>query len=919
MEKSEEKIDYSSTVNLPKTAFSMKGNLPQREPEMLKFWDQIGLYQKIQQKNAGGEWFLLHDGPPYANGHIHMGTTLNKVLKDFVVKYKNMRGFRSPYVPGWDCHGLPVEHQLLKEMKKTKHDVELLPFRSKAKEYALKWVNIQRGEFQRLGILGQWDKPYLTMNPAYEARELKCFGQLYFDGYIYKGLKPIHWCSSCETALAEAEVEYRDKTSDSIYVKFPAKEELSRKFGVEKAFVIIWTTTPWTLPANLAIALKPDFTYTAVKVGEEVYIAAKETLERLKSELGWENLEVVGECKGAELENLAARHPFIDRDSRIVLAEQEDYFTALKYKIKVYSPVDSEGKFTSEVPQYEGEYVFDANTEIVEDLKQRNMLIGRNEIAHSYPHCWRCKKPVIFRATRQWFINVDHNGLRENTLEEIKKVRWIPGFGIKRITSMVSIRPDWCLSRQRLWGVPIPLLYCRQCGKELLTPQILEKVVSLVSKKGVDVWFEVDTADLLPENTSCGECGGTSFVKEMDILDVWFDSGVSHQSVLDISDNLKYPCELYLEGSDQHRGWFQTSILTAVSLTGTAPFQTVLTHGYTLDEKGEKESKSRGNVTSPLDIIKRYGAEILRLWVSSVDYSSDIAVSGEGFGQMADAYRKIRNTLRFLLGNLNDFDPEKNLKSYRELTEIDKWVLARTQELIRDVSEAYDNFEFHKVHHLIYNYCTVELSSFYLDILKDRLYTFAADSPERRSSQSVFYYLVETLSLLLAPLLSFTTEEVWQLCRRADDPESIHLADFPQVKPEWEDAGLTERWDRLKKIRAEAAKLIENMRARKQIGNSLECKIDLLTENEEQFEFLKSFNGELASIFIVSQINVEKVEKAVAEQENDTVVHDGTLIKVSPAEGEKCKRCWRFQTSTGADSQYPEICERCAKIVVKLS
>jgi len=932
-----EKIDYRNTVNLPRTSFPMRGNLPQREPEILKFWDEINLYDKIQHKNSKKDWFLLHDGPPYANGHIHMGTSLNKALKDFVVKYKSMQGYRSPYVPGWDCHGLPVEHQLLKEMRKTKHDVELLDFRRKAKDYALKWMNVQRDEFKRLGVFGRWDKPYLTIDHEYEAKEVECFGKMYLEGYIYKGLKPIHWCYSCETALAEAEVEYQLKTSASIYVKFQAEPGLNRKFGVDKSYMLIWTTTPWTLPANLAIAVKSEFIYAAVRVGEQIYIVAKETVERLTDELGWDKPVIVSEAAGAELEGLSARHPFIDRESRVILADyvvldqgtgcvhtapghgQEDYFSGLRHGLEVLSPVNEQGKFTAAVADYQGRHVFEANELIVEDLEKRNMLAGRSEIEHSYPHCWRCKSPVIFRATRQWFINVDHKDLRSRTIKEIQNVRWVPAFGEKRITSMLQLRPDWCISRQRLWGVPITLFTCDNCDKELLTPAIIDKLVDRVLERGVDVWFEDDISELMPEGIVCPQCGGAKFSKETDILDVWFDSGLSHQAVLAVREELKFPCELYLEGSDQHRGWFQTSILTAMALADRPPFGTVLTHGYTLDEKGEKESKSKGNVTSPLDVIKQYGAEILRLWVSSVDYSSDVIITQEAFSQMADAYRKIRNTLRFLLGNLNDFEPATDTRDYHDLTEIEQWALACTQKLIAAVTEAYDNFQFHKVYHLVYSFCTIELSSFYLDILKDRLYTAAADSPERRSSQTVFHYLVRTLVGLMAPILSFTAEEVWRLFQTDRGPESVHLLDFPKVNPQWQNPELIHKWDRLMKIRAEAAKVIEGMRAAKEIGNSLECKIELLTESEEPFEFLKSFKIDLAKVFIVSELTLDKIEQAVDEAAENTITADGVLVRVSRVEGRKCRRCWRYQRSVGSSAEHPEICEDCLKVVSSMA
>ncbi len=928
-------MNYRDTINLPKTDFAMKANLPVKEKEILGLWEQMDLYGKIQGKNAGGEWYLLHDGPPYANGDIHMGTALNKTLKDFVVKYKSMRGFKCPYVPGWDCHGLPIEHRLLKELHKTKHDVQLLDFRKKAKEFALHWLGIQREQFRRLGVLGKWDKPYLTMDPEYEAKELECFARLYNDGYIYHGLKPVHWCIECETALAEAELEYHDKESPSIYVKFKAEEKINDLFGVKDAYIVIWTTTPWTLPANLAIAVHPEFRYGAVEVGGEIVILALETLSRVKDELNWPEHKVLATVKGEELEGAACDHPLADRQSKLILADfvtsvqgtgcvhtapghgQEDYEIAAKYGLEIYSPVDEKGYFTEDVERFAGMEVFEANEPIVEYLREKGLLLEATSVTHSYPHCWRCKNPVIFRATRQWFINIGHNDLREKVLRQVEDVEWIPPLTEKRFSATVAGRPDWCLSRQRLWGVPIPIFYCAGCGEPLLTPEVGEHLAAQVRREGADVWFQKEAADLLPAGTKCPRCGGGEFRKESDILDVWFDSGTSHQTVLTQRDDQKYPAELYLEGSDQHRGWFQSSMLTAVSLTGSPPFKAVITTGWTLDEQREKESKSKGNITNPLDIVGKYGADVLRLWVSSVDYSADMVVGESVFGQMSDAYRKIRNTFRFLLGNLSDFEEESDSIALENMTEIDRWALSKTEGLLEEVTQAFERFEFYRAYHRIYNFCTVELSSFYLDILKDRLYTYGPTSRERRSSQTAFARIVRLLDLMVAPILAFTAEEVWAKIKRKGDPASVHLAPWPELHEATRDRKLEERWQRLQSVRSEIAKVIEAKREVGEIRNSLEARISLFSSAEagEMLDFLRSFEGNLKTVFIVSSVEVLDAEKNGVPEGATPSAIDGLFIAISGAPGQKCKRCWKYSPTVGQSRQHPELCEECVAVL----
>ncbi len=925
--------EYKDTLNLPRTDFPMKGNLPQREPQTLAAWQSEDIYGKIQEKNKDGEWYLLHDGPPYANGAIHMGHALNKALKDFVVKYKSMRGFKSPFIPGWDCHGLPVEYQLLKKLNKTKHDVEQVEFRKQAADFALKWVEVQNDEFERLGVFGDWQNRYLTMDKGYVAREIEGFGKMFLEGYVYAGQRPIHWCFTCETALAEAEVEYKDKSSPSIYVKFAADEAVNKLFGTRDAHIVIWTTTPWTLPANLALAMGERLEYAAVKVGKEVFIVAEGTIKRLTEELKWEDPRVLSTVKGKKLEGKTARHPFIDRDSRIVLSEYvdlevgtgcvhtapghgyEDYLIGTEYGLDVYSPVNEKGLFTSDVKEFESQNVFKANGPIVELLMKKGDLLSSSEIQHSYPHCWRCKKPVIFRATKQWFLNVNHKDLRKRTIEEIGKVTWIPDHGENRIGGMVENRPDWCLSRQRLWGVPIPILYCKGCGGAFCTKDTIGHLVELVKEFGADIWFEKEASELVPKGTKCPECGGGDFRKETDILDVWFDSGTSHQSVLETRDNLKYPCELYLEGSDQYRGWFQTSILTSMALEDRAPFKTVLTHGWTLDEKGQKESKSEGNITSPQEIFEKWGADILRLWVSSVDYRSDVMIGPNIVGQMADTYRKIRNTIRFMMANLYDFEADKDAVRYEELGEMHRFILSRSEGILEEVTEAYERFEFYKVYRLLYNLCTIDLSSLYLDILKDVLYTRAADSQERRSAQTVFCEILRIMTLVVAPIMPFTAEEVWKYVPGSDG-RSVHLQDWPEVTSKWRDLELESRWERLLEVRSVVMKRLEEKRERKEIRNSLEGDVVVKTSDRELFDFLRSFNEDLRTIFIVSHADLDFVEGEVARSEELEGI-ENLSVTVQSARGTKCRRCWKFRESVGKFEDHPEICEECKETVLR--
>jgi len=866
-------------------------------------------------------------GPPYANGHIHMGHALNKVLKDIIVKYKSMKGFYSPYVPGWDCHGLPIEHQVDKKLGSKKYETPLIEKRRLCREYASRFIDIQREEFKRLGVLGDWEKPYITMSYDYEAAIAEAFLDIVKKGYVYKGKKPVHWCPTCVTALAEAEVEYAEKVSPSIFVRFKVLiEDAKRLVGEDNLYFVIWTTTPWTLPANLALAVHPEVKYSAVKTDDAVYIVAEPLRARLEEQIGLKG-EVIKEFNGARLEGTRAKHPFIDRVSVVVTGDfvttedgtgvvhiapghgEDDYLIGLKHGLDIYAPVDDRGRFVIDDINLKGEFVFKANERIIEHLKHSGALLGASEIEHSYPHCWRCKKPVIFRATEQWFISVEEKDLRKRCLEQIDRVQWIPRWGRERIYSMMTGRPDWCISRQRAWGVPITIISCTKCGEPVLDDQVFQRVVDSFRQKGADAWFETPVEKYLGGSYSCNKCGGTEFKKETDILDVWFDSGVSHLAVLVQDERLSWPAQMYLEGSDQHRGWFQSSLITSVALKDRSPYDIVLTHGFVVDGKGKKMSKSLGNVISPSDIIKQHGAEILRLWASAEDYRDDIRLSKEILSRLIEAYRKIRNTCRFLLGNIDDFD----YKDYSsDLLEIDRWAMSRLQRLCRLVTKAYENYDFHEVFHRIYQFCIVDMSSFYLDILKDRLYTFKRDSVERRAAQWTLYQILHTLTRLMAPVVSFTAEEIWQFMK-VKDQESVFLSDFPEVKEEFIDDELENRWKGLIEIRDLVNKALEEKRVEKLIGNSLEAKV-LLYADGENSDLLKEYKDFLPTLFIVSQVELKDYSERTADA-FEVEELKGVAVKVVHADGQKCQRCWNWSETVGTFDDEPEVCDRCYKVL----
>ena len=924
-------MDYKKTLNLPTTQFPMKADLVRREPEQLKLWDQIGLYEQIREASKNRELFILHDGPPYANGNIHIGTALNKILKDIVIRSSQMSGYNAAYVPGWDCHGLPIEHNVDKELGKAKLNMTQSDVRKRCRKYAEKFVDIQRKEFKRLGVMGEWENPYLTMAYEYEAVIARECCKFALEGSLFRSKKPIYWCSTCRTALAEAEIEYHNEISPSIYVKFPMKDPIVGQYPAlagKKISVIIWTTTPWTIPANLAISLHPDFDYVAVDVGgDEVYILAQYLMATCMELFGIDHYSVIAKIDANKIENKRCRHPLYDRDSIIILGDhvtldagtgcvhtapghgREDYEVGLNYGIDVYSPVNDDGCFTDDVVFFEGKFVFDANRDINAKLKETGMLLAEGRLDHQYPHCWRCKKPVIFRATPQWFISMEKTGLRQKALKEIDRVQWIPQWGRERIYGMIENRPDWCVSRQRAWGVPITVFYCENCEATLMTPEIMNKIYNHFVEKGADIWFDLDTSHWIPKDIECRQCGQTKFKKENDILDVWFDSGVSHAAVLEARDYLKWPADLYLEGSDQHRGWFHSSLLTAVGLRNQAPYKTVLTHGFVVDEEGKKMSKSVGNVVVPEEVIKKYGAEILRLWVSASDYKDDIRISEKILKQLSDAYRRIRNTCRFLLGNLNDFDPEKDAVSYEQMPEIDRFALHRLQQLIQRTLKAYERYEFHIIYHSLFNYCTVDLSAFYLDILKDRLYTSPPNSLVRKSSQTVLYTILDAVVRLMAPVMVFTSEEIWKHMPGIKDKEtSVHMAKFPDINGDYIDKPMADKWEKLLEIRGEATKALEKARVEKQIGHPLSASVSISVP-ESIYDTLLPYVEELKSLLIVSDALLVKDEKPENAFKSEEV--EGLFIKVEPASGQKCERCWVHHPDVGTDAQHPAICPKC--------
>ncbi|MDP2938220.1 MAG: isoleucine--tRNA ligase [Candidatus Omnitrophota bacterium] len=926
-------MDYKSSLNLPQTKFSMKADLPKREPVFLKAWQDTNIYGLLRKKSKGKTNYILHDGPPYANGNIHIGHALNKTLKDIIVKYKTMRGEDSAYVPGWDCHGLPVEHQLFKELGINKSQISQLDFRKKAYDYALKYVSIQKEQFIRLGVFADWQNPYLTLTPDYEESIINAFGTLVKKGYVYRGLKPVNWCFKCETALAEAEVEYEEYVSPSIYVKF--KLEKNDVFKQE-IYLLIWTTTPWTLIANVAVAVHPELFYTHYNT-ERGHLIIAECREQELSLIGVKNIQKIGTFKGKDLEGMIYEHPLGFRKGRVVLADyvsreegtglvhtapghgNDDYLTGLKYKLDIIMPVDDKGNFDTEAGEFKGLNVYDSNKIIIEKLQKSGALLFDTKIQHSYPHCWRCKNPIIFRATKQWFINIDHKDLRKKLIEVIENdIAWIPASGKERIRAMVELRPDWCLSRQRYWGVPIPAVRCLKCDEVVLDPAIIDNVAGKILSSGSDVWFKEDVKVFLPEKFVCPKCKSSEFTRCEDILDVWFDSGVSHQAVLKKREELEFPCALYLEGSDQHRGWFQSSLIPSMCIDEKPPFKNVLTHGFVVDGLGRKMSKSLGNVISPQDIIKEYGADILRLWVVSSDYNEDIRISKEILTRLAEAYRKIRNTARFILSNLYDFDPNTDKVDYDNLRLIDKWALCVMEGVLMDVKNTYESFEFYKAYKSIYDFCNEVLSMKYLDMIKGRLYTYAKSCIERRSAQTVIYEVLNTLVRMVAPILVFTAEEIWQGMSKENKDSSIasaHLLEWPKESPDFYKRFPNEFHSVIQLI-PDVAKLLEEKRGQGLIGSSFDAKIKLLTNNEERYRFLESLKDDLCEIFKVSQVEI-KLDKNLPNLDKHirAITSPDITIEVGKAEGTKCVRCWNYSLSLGNNKNHPLICDKCLKAI----
>jgi isoleucyl-tRNA synthetase len=941
-----EQLDLKKTVNLPRTDFAQKANLGQSEPARLKKWQEMGLYERVMETRKGREKFILHDGPPYANADIHIGTALNKILKDFVVKTRSMMGFDAPYVPGYDCHGLPIEtivEKKLAEKGKNKADLPVATFRRICREHASTAMNNQTRDFQRLGILGEWETPYLTMSPEYESSTARLFGKFLERGFVYKGLRPVYWCIHDQTALAEAEVEYKEHTSPSVYVKFPLRSNPSgtdAALAGKNVFLVIWTTTPWTLPANLGIAVHPDFDYSAIEVSDaEVFIVASDLAKAFAESCGFAEYEEITRFKGSKLDRLEAKHAWLDRNSLIVNGEHvtlgeadaeteldvrfegksatkagtgvvhtapghgaDDFHIGKKYGLEIYCPVDNAGKFIDEVEHFGGMNIFEANPKIVEFLRDSGALLMSEKYQHRYPHCWRCKNPVVFRATPQWFISMDEihseaseDGLRKKALAEIENVKWHPAWGEGRMANMFKGRPDWCVSRQRSWGVPIPVFYCNGCDEAVADPKVIDHVADVFAKETADAWYARPESELLPDGFKCPKCGGTEFRKETDILDVWFDSGSSCVAVLETrGDTLRFPADVYLEGGDQFRGWFNSSLSCGIAAHGTAPYKQIVTHGWVVDGEGKKQSKSLGNVTAPQEIINKSGAEILRLWAAAVDYTEDVRCSDEILSRVVDAYRKFRNTLRFALGNLAEFDPDKDSVPESEMLEVDRWALANLDVVTEKILQGYEAYDFQAAYNAIYNFCTVTLSARYFDIIKDRLYIYAPGSVERRSAQTALYKITDALCRLMSPILVFTSDEAWENLP-VRDVSSVHITEFPKAVAV-QNTELLDRWERIYSIRDEVLKALEEARGAKQIGSSLEAKV-VLTTDKETTRFLLDYFDQLRYIFIVSQVEVHEGDKL--------------SVQVQKADGTKCERCWNYSTRVGEFENYPTVCERC--------
>ncbi len=930
--------DFKGTLNLPTTPFPMRANLPAREPEILAHWERIDVYRAGLAARASQPTYLLHDGPPYANGNIHLGHALNKIIKDVIVKYKNMAGFRAPYVPGWDCHGLPIEHEVEKKLgAEKKAALGKAEIRKLCRDYAAKFVDVQREDFKRLGVIGDWSNPYLTTEYGYEATEVRELAKFVTSGELYRGKKPVHWCASCQTALAEAEVEYRDVTTRSIYVAFPLVEPYpaALKDVPGPIAAAIWTTTPWTLPANMAIAAHPEIEYAVVaaRTGGSIIIARAllPKLTAIVDNVAGDEPRVLATVQGAALEGVRTRHPWLDRESPIILGEhvtleagtglvhtapghgQEDYEVGLRYGLEVYAPVDGRGRFVSAVEHFGGTKVFEADAKIIAHLEGLGHLLHAVPLAHAYPHCWRCHKPIIFRATEQWFISMETKDLRGRALDAIENVQWIPAWGRDRIGGMVSARPDWCVSRQRAWGVPIVALHCEQCGTTSTNEILLAHAAEIFAKESSDAWFTRPVDDFVPAGFACTQCKATTFTKEEDILDVWFDSGVSFSAVVERRPELATQPDLYLEGSDQHRGWFQSSLLTSVGTRGRAPFKAVLTHGFILDEDARKMSKSVGNVVAPQQIVASHGADILRLWVAAEDYRDDVRISKEILDRASEAYRRIRNTARFLLGNLVGFDPARDLVPASQLLELDRFILDRLQSLIERCRRAYDAFEFHAVYHALNNFCSVDLSALYLDIVKDRLYCEGATSLERRSGQTALHHLLEALVRIMAPVLSFTAEELWgYMPADPTRPTSVLLADFPAVDPGLRDAALAAEWETLLAVRSAVTKTLEGLRSAGTIGHSLEADVRIAAA-EPVAAVLESHLPLLAEIFIVSRVTL--VPRGALESLDAPTLPPGVAVAAARVAGEKCPRCWNYRDDIGADPRNPALCGRCASVI----
>jgi isoleucyl-tRNA synthetase len=914
---------YQHTLQLPQTEFPMRGNLPKREPSMLEKWQKEDYYGQLQALGQAQDRpvYILHDGPPYANGNIHIGTALNKILKDIVMRSRSLGGCHVPYVPGWDTHGLPIELHVVRSLGAAREGMDAAEFRRHCQEYALGQVDNQREQFQRLGVWGDWSEPYLTLKPEYEGIQIRIFGEMMKKGYVYKALKPVYWCSDCQTALAEAEIEYDDHRSPSIYVRFPVADAKGI-LPEEDTFFVIWTTTPWTIPANLAIALHPYFDYVLVQTDQGKLVVAKELAQGVLEELGLQSQGILAEFKGSELEGIVCKHPLMDRDSLVILGDHvtleagtgcvhtapghghEDYVVGLEYGLPILSPVDGQGRFTKEAGPYAGLTLDEGNRAVVKDLNAAGALLKLDFVEHSYPHCWRCKDPVIYRSTDQWFVSIDQ--FRQNMLQAIDEVEWIPSWGIDRIRGMVADRADWCISRQRIWGVPIPVFYC-SCGETIASQETIDHVAQVFSEEGSNAWFERPVQELLPPGYVCPFCGGQSFTKETDTMDVWFDSGISHQAVLTTREGLSWPCDLYLEGSDQHRGWFQSSLSTSVATTGQAPYKAVLTHGMVVDGEGKKMSKSLGNVVGPEEVWNQYGADVLRLWVASSEFRGDVRISADILKQLSDAYRRIRNTARFMLGNLHDFDPDQHSVPYEQLEELDRWALMQLAKLSKRMRTAYAKYDLHIAYHAAHKFASVDLGGFYLDVLKDRLYCDKADDPRRRSAQTALLIILKEFTQLLAPILVFTAEEIWgHLPQALCTEKSVHFTTWDQLPESYWDPALDQRWEAFLDIRRVVAKGLEIARVEKTIGAANEARL-VIYADEQHTEVLQSLSKDLRLLFIVSEVDL----RPYGEKQQALYGEEGIAVDVTRASGDRCERCWKYFLEMSDDPEHSQICQRC--------